>query len=310
MIELETKASGAFSIQLRNSKEEITFETGIQNNLICNGFFTAADSIYAYLAVGTGTTTPAVTDTLLGNQLSSRLSSSGAGFTTESKTVSAGVMTIVTKYTYTFTLGQIVGNIAELGLFSGATGANALTRALIKDTEGNNTVIPVTANDQLVVTYYLTYTQNVTQTPYVVSMMINGVATDVTVSPYFVNVDGWGYFNPLRIIGYNTSIGVGNNAANINATTGVCTGSVLYVSPASSTAILPLAGSSAANGRIFKKSMNFGLTVANGTFNEIYLQTAASNLAYALIVLKLSVPITKLDTESMDVDIHHILKAA
>lgn len=119
-------------------------------------------------------------------------------------------------WTYEFDIGQIVGNISELGITvnesvlnnpnSGSinyrTNNTVHTRLLIKDTQGNPTTISVLADEQLRVTY--TLEASIDEAPYVQSMNYNndGTQTPITITRYRT---GYGNFASLVSIAYNTS---------------------------------------------------------------------------------------------------------
>ncbi|HJR14236.1 MAG TPA: hypothetical protein VJ833_10100 [Rhodanobacteraceae bacterium] len=99
-------------------------------------------------AVGTGNTAPAFTDTALTAFLAGTVITNVASALTS--TYGSNV------YTYAFAQGAVVGNIAEVGTGTTGTGGNLGTmfnHALILDGGGHPTTIPVTAVDQLTVTY-------------------------------------------------------------------------------------------------------------------------------------------------------------
>lgn len=160
MIDIPIGCKGEFNVILKNESGEITFETGFQDNLILDNFFTTVrtsslgnnDSI----KVGTGTTPPLPTQTSLVSFLARTTN------VTEANNFSTDGTTWQLRYTLTatFTLGAVVGQVSELGLYFGAFEASdtstVMTRALIKDGGGNPTTVTVTNQDQLIVIYRLT----------------------------------------------------------------------------------------------------------------------------------------------------------
>lgn len=102
-----------------------------------------------FCAVGTGNAAPAFTDT----QLTAFLAGVNGGYTNATSGAGYGG----SLYTYAFAQGAVVGNIAEVGTGvanSGLTGFSPMfSHALILDSGGNPTTIPVTSIDQLTVTY-------------------------------------------------------------------------------------------------------------------------------------------------------------
>jgi hypothetical protein len=61
----------------------------------------------------------------------------------------------LTTLQYTFSLGVVVGNVAEVGVGATASGSDLFSRALILDGGGSPTTISLTATDQLIITYRL-----------------------------------------------------------------------------------------------------------------------------------------------------------
>ena len=106
----------------------------------------------SYCSVGTGTTTPANSDTALAAYLAETPTSvwSGNSF--------AGSPTFAATYTktYQFAAGSVVGNIAEVGVGSAAGGTSLFSRARVLDGGGSPTTLSVTSADTLQVTYRVT----------------------------------------------------------------------------------------------------------------------------------------------------------
>lgn len=190
------RIGGRYRIQLRNAEGKVTKETDWFDNLVTNtgldwyGACTA-DKIQQFAgyapwgrcAVGTSNTPPTNTDTTLNAQIAvqpdySNFAMQPSGSTTY---VSGPPAYLTTTNTYTFTLGAVVGNIAEIGVGcfpsagptpTSATNLTLFSHALIQS-GGSPTTISVTAADQLIVTFELRYYINTTDTPY--SVIIAGV---------------------------------------------------------------------------------------------------------------------------------------
>lgn len=135
--------------------------------------------IGSFLRIGTGTATPAFTDTALQAQVAST--------NTIQSTSAANAGTPNYEYTWTetyeFALGAVVGNMAEIGVGWTASTANTLgTRARILDGALNPTTITVTASEQLRVTYRWTFYPKITDTTGTV--VISGVTYNYTARIY------------------------------------------------------------------------------------------------------------------------------
>lgn len=129
-----------------------------------------------FCRIGTGTTTPAFTDTALVAQVASTSTLVGSV-----SNVNAGAPNYETTSTATweFAQGAVVGNMAELGLGWTASTANTLaTRSRILDGGGSPTTITVQASEILQVTYRLRSFPKITDDTGVV--VISGVNYNYT----------------------------------------------------------------------------------------------------------------------------------
>lgn len=108
------------------------------------------DDNMLYCSVGTGTTTPAFTDT----QLVSRVATTSTKATNDvsganSSSPYIGYFTRV----YQFGTGAAAGNLSEVGVGWGSDGTNLGARALIVNSSGSPTTITVLSSERLNVTY-------------------------------------------------------------------------------------------------------------------------------------------------------------
>lgn len=150
--------------------------------------------------VGTSNTPPANTDTALGSLLATK---TGAGSATIGTASDVNGNYSYSRYPFVFTLGAVVGNVAEVG-FKVATGDASLTsRSLVKDGLGNPAVITVTASDQLTVNYELRYYRavlDITSTVTVAGVPTTYVFRTATAVNGTVATSGYlGGFNPPRV---------------------------------------------------------------------------------------------------------------
>jgi len=165
MIHINTKValSGEYRLVIKRNGEEI--DTGWFKNLILNQGLDQLGTdnavLIGYARVGTGTTAPTVSNTTLEAQVAS--SQSGPSDTTIVNSGSPNYTTLLT-YQYTFTQGDVVGNISEVGVGWATTGATLFSRALIVDNLGAPTTITLTSIDQLIIYYRLNASQPTTDT--------------------------------------------------------------------------------------------------------------------------------------------------
>lgn len=131
-------------------------------NLITNfgwdKLFTAAGGALAtngtVLQVGTGNTAPAVTDVALAAFLAQVAGPNTGTLTSGTDTNGAYAGT---RLSYAFSIGAVVGNVAEVGLKLETADGSISSRSLVKDAGGNPATIVVTSMDQLTVIYELRY---------------------------------------------------------------------------------------------------------------------------------------------------------
>lgn len=190
-ISIKNRIQGYFRICVEDKEGNIKEDTGWFPNLITNQGMDWIGSpppnynvsynqqyIGTHCGVGTGTTTPAVTDTQLSAFLAmypSTYTSNVEGFSTTSYVTGppdywSGIRT------YNFAIGAVVGNIAEVGIgntASGNTQPQLFTHALIL-VGGSPGTISVTSSDALVVYHEMRLYLDLTTNPY--SFNISGVS--------------------------------------------------------------------------------------------------------------------------------------
>lgn len=111
--------------------------------------------LLTYIAVGTGSTAPAFTDT----GLVAEVARTNANLSLTSNTVaypSAGLHRY--KRGVAFDFGAANGNLTEFGGYLASSGGSALTRDLFRDELGDPVVITKTSSEQLVIDYTLELT--------------------------------------------------------------------------------------------------------------------------------------------------------
>lgn len=130
----------------------------------------------AYCRIGSGSTAPANSDTALVAQVASVARQSAA----------AGVSSPSPYYgwwrgVYEFPVGAAAGNISEVGVSHLATGANLISRSLIRDSGGTPVTLTVLSDEILRVTYE--FRVYVVETDATATITIKGVSTTVTARP-------------------------------------------------------------------------------------------------------------------------------
>jgi len=146
------------------------------------------DSIYNELAVGTGTTAPAVTDTALENEVASTTNDNNIadvdGTTSSPREYS------FRRRTRVFLEGEANDDLTELGWKVGSTLAN---RALFKDLAGNSTTVYKTSNDILQISYEYRIFAPLVDLSGSFDLGAGSGSATYTLRPQNVNqADGWG----------------------------------------------------------------------------------------------------------------------
>ncbi|GIW25787.1 MAG: hypothetical protein KatS3mg069_2054 [Meiothermus sp.] len=113
--------------------------------------------MFVYVAVGTGTANPSVTQTELQNELARTAANLGLGAGRTRQRLSDGVHRIT--FTRAFDYNQANGNLTEFGGSHSANSADGThTRELFRDGGGNPIVIIKTSNERLAITYHFEVT--------------------------------------------------------------------------------------------------------------------------------------------------------
>jgi len=192
-VELVDVKTGIVERRIDTFKNIIT-DAGL--DAIGNG--TQIGSLVNYLAVGTGSTTPAVSQTTLDTQLGARYNANGGFADVVSSEASYAYWELERTRVIPTTDGN--GNLTELALFSAATSGTMWMRQLFRDEVGDPTTIVKQSTQQLRVTYawriYPTLTAGTS------NIVIDGVAT--TCSERAMQVDDaneWGSGGLLTRLG-------------------------------------------------------------------------------------------------------------
>ncbi len=249
------------------------------------------------VAVGTGNTAPAATDTTL---------VAGIGFTTtQSNQTSSNTPTAPYAsnniITWTFAVGGVVGNIAEIGMLcqnsigSYTAGSPVSTRALIQ-VGGSPGTITLLSTDQLIVTYTLsaTLTSNVTGS---FTITTDGVGTsfNYTIAPIalpsgpgnFYTGQAWNQLTYTLGNLAGVSSGPSNESA-LQSTTATCNPTHTFTSASASTYVTG--------------SFNRQFTFVLGTNNAISgMQLFYFGMSYMGFQMLLNNPINFLSTQTLSI---------
>jgi hypothetical protein len=174
---IKASVKGAYNVKILHPRGTVTEPFGDKwiSNLITNfGFdqwmqantFVTPIGAAGFARVGSGTTTPAFTDTALVTQVASTSTFTGSGTSTVNDTVN-GAVTMT--QSWDFAAAGSAQSLNEVGLATAASGANLYTRSLFPST------ISLSTGDVLRLAYSLTFSCPATVTPITVSQSaING----------------------------------------------------------------------------------------------------------------------------------------
>lgn len=143
--------AGQFQVELTRADGRCERSGWFDNRVLDNGLDLIGQSaaFTGFLSVGSGNTPVSDGQTALSAHVAT------ASLGRDSVTREAGTWTVTVVYKATFAQGAVVGNITEVGVGAGATGANLFSRALLTDSQGAPTTIAVLATDVLTVYYRL-----------------------------------------------------------------------------------------------------------------------------------------------------------
>lgn len=229
---MHVRPQGFFHVEKRKAASGLVVgQWDFHNNITDTGLdlmANAADFAYgiAYFAnacqVGSGNTAPANTDTVLVSPIASKGADDGAdGSGTKSYVAGPPAYWKIVR-TFTFGTGAAAGNLAEIGIYCGQTGATRLfCRELIRDGSGNPTTITVLSDEILVVTYELRFYLDTTD----VAGTINIDGTDYSYTQRLMDIDN--IPNLQNALGQNSdsnTVAIAAYAGDIGTTTTVPSG--------------------------------------------------------------------------------------
>lgn len=218
-----------FTVTRQNGEKEVVADFP---NLILNSgldlMVTRSMSVLlAACRVGSGSTTPAVGQTLLANQVASTTTPQGTNYLDGR---GEAVPYIGWELTKRFNTGVAAGNLSEVGMSPTASASTSLfSRALILDSGGNPTTITVLPSEILDVTYTLKMYLGVA--PVVSTHTVSGVPTTVTLMPTnglttswapqeFISYAVWRASGVGRVTRYTAITNLNSWTSSVTGTTG------------------------------------------------------------------------------------------
>lgn len=148
-----------------------------------------------YCLVGSGSNTPAVSDTSLGTFVAVHSTTNASS----NGTAASAPYYRWFRQTYRFNAGVATGNLTEVGFGWSNSNTNIFSRSLIKDGNGNPTTVTVLADEFLDITYEFRVYQSTTD--FVTVKTIEGVDTTITMRPCQIT-DNYYSHSPSQLLFY------------------------------------------------------------------------------------------------------------
>jgi hypothetical protein len=216
-------------------------------------------TLLAHCCVGTGNTTPSVTQTALTSYVSDTTTQNFATSGAQSTAPYFGTTTIQ----YAFAIGAATGNLAEVGIGPQSGGTNLFSRALILDGGGSPTTITVLSSEALYVTYQLN--QYVPTSDVTGNITIAGTNYSYTLRAQNATSASWALASGDRLynngVVYNGTIG-----AVTSSPSGATSGGATTSAPAYSTGSFSFSGTSTWG--LTSGNLSGGITAASCTFGQ------------------------------------------
>lgn len=160
MHNIKLPSRGYYKLEVLREGTPVPGKSMHTNNVITYGgaykcFFGTAMFGGLWAAVGQGSVERVRGDNALGNELERTSTSSGASRVEADN--GDGTSTVTCTRVIAFSLGQVVGNISEVGLYDSGSSGTLIAGQLIKDEFGDPTTLTLLAGEQLKVTYTLEF---------------------------------------------------------------------------------------------------------------------------------------------------------
>lgn len=148
------KYAGFFSWAIQRSDGSIRdYAHGNKNLILDSGLdLIGQNEVIKYIVVGSGTSTPVASDTVLESFVASTARFDSRSQTAQSSAPYYGESSL----TLVFDIGEATGTLGEVGIGIGKNATDTLfSRDVIRDSSGNQTTITILSSEKLFVTYTL-----------------------------------------------------------------------------------------------------------------------------------------------------------
>jgi len=280
-IKIDAGLSGRYRLQVIKNGAVLR-DSGWFKNLITNQGMDYVATRTDYISscqVGSGSAAPTFTDVALQSRITGVTGPAG------NISINTNDRYLIIQRTFTFANGVAAGNIAEVGVGTGASGATLFSRALVLDSGGLPTAITVLPGEDLVVFYQLWIKQPTAD--------FTAVASDRTFTIRASNVnltdaDGWG--NSLMFTAYGTSIAYTGGLGGITSDPSGSTGSTAtytntaYVAGTYSRTSRITWGTNSANFNVRSFSWAMGPTRWQAEVNPVIPKTSGQTLRLGVVI--------------------------
>lgn len=195
----KTAVEGRFSFKKYKNNGQLVQEVAAVQNLITDaGLVMIGTGFSANIFVGTGTSTPSFTDTVL-NAYRNHTNTIQIGWNGKSALSPVAGEWVEGSGTWRFAAGAASGNLTEVGIGRVISASplqyELFSRALIVDAAGNPVTITVLSDEYLDVTY--TIRSHCPVADYDTSLVISGVTYDMRIGRYYVGNNDFTGTSPM-----------------------------------------------------------------------------------------------------------------
>lgn len=210
--------AGEFRLRVIRPDGSCRVDTGFFPNLITDTGLNqpGVSTRYDAISVGTGSATPAVTDTTLQTRLATTATVQAENYAQDGTPGDAAWYHSYTR-TMRFAQGAAAGNLTEIGMTRDATPWTTFSRALILDGGGSPTTLTILSSEYLDATYRLRWYAGSVLTDVADTIDISGTSYDIVLRR--AEVDGGGNMWRANWM-WNGGVGMNGNFGSCSATDG------------------------------------------------------------------------------------------
>lgn len=276
----------------KGDENKPTKETGWFNNLVLDSGLDrlSVGSALGLVAVGTGNSTPVVTQTGLDNVLTTTSTAQGSDVPLSNTTVEPYYFGA--RRTFRFGEGAAAGNLTEVGV--GWTSTNMFNRTLIKDSQGNPTTLTILSDEFLdVIVEIRHYPQRSFTGGFNLLNKLGDVISTHTVNGVCMISNGSWYLGKVEVGSSGNFIDIYSGLANLSSVTSSPSGTIATINTQTTT--YPTT-------RSLRSEYTLGLNQANFNITSFLIPyRALCNLNTSIYKFEINPPIPKNNTQIMTI---------